>query len=94
MEEEGPGLALALPGIPASLWMSVDQEDWDRPSPRYYVALIFDDSALCERQDTASESVGQCSLLAVETAQLDRYSGLKVTRNTVFASYLMPLNLK
>lgn len=64
--KKDPGLAPALPGTLAPLWMSVDQEDRGRQSPRYYIALIFDDSALCERQDTVSESVGQCSLLAVE----------------------------
>lgn len=54
------------PGTPAPLRMSVDQEDWDRQSPRYYIALMFDDSALWERQDTVSESTGQCFHLAVE----------------------------
>lgn len=67
MEGKRPrSLALALPGTPAPLRMSVDQEDWDRQSPRYYVALMFDDSALWERQDTVSESTGQCFHLAVE----------------------------
>lgn len=64
--KKDPGLALSLPGTPAPLRISVDQEDWGRQPPRYYIALMFDDSALCERQDTVSESTDQCSHLAVE----------------------------
>lgn len=66
MEEKRPRSGSVPPGNTSSSPMSVDQEDWGRQPPRYYIALMFDDSALCERQDTVSESTGQCSHLAVE----------------------------